>query len=216
LKYGEDASTLLIEMAIHDFQLFLIGSQVNSATPVKIETKADIVDKLKNISAEFQRLIDDSLKEEELQVFLKTNPFILHPAAQAIPKQKLGDDFVTDFVVVITNEQGPRFVFVELEKSSHKLFTKDLSFTSELSHAIKQTRDWEIWLEKHKAYLRDKLPGLETPEYLIVMGKNIDLNDEAKAHLRAHNRAAKTRVLTYDDLQREFKELINNMSKLSG
>ena len=66
-------------------------------------------------------LLNDSQKEEELQVFIKENPMMLHPTAELIPKKKLGEDFITDFVLVTPNDQGPTYTLVEIEKSSHPI-----------------------------------------------------------------------------------------------
>jgi hypothetical protein len=217
LRYGEDLSSLSIETAILDFQLSLIGSYFKGNGNIAILHNSEIIEKLASIASVFSKLIGEATVEEELQAFIKSNPFILDPTAQIVPKKKLGEDFITDFVIIVTSQNGPKFVLVELEQSSFNLFTKDLSFTSELSHAVKQTREWDIWLEKHKDYLRDKLPGLESPKYLIVIGKSSTLSEDAKAHLRAHNRSShNTEIATFDDLLFKLTQLIDNLRKLNS
>lgn len=134
----------------------------------------------------------------------------MHPTAEVIPKKKLGEDFITDFVIVTPSDQGPTYTLVEIEKASHKILTKDNSLSSPTNHAIKQTRDWDVWLEKNKAYLQGKLPGFETPKYMVVIGRGNALDDTAKTYLRSYNRDWKNiELLTYDDVLVRFNGVIS-------
>lgn len=75
--------------------------------------------------------------------------------------------------------------------------------------AIKQTREWDIWLEKNKAYLQNKLPGFETPQYMVVIGRGHEFDEKQKSYLRSYNRGWKSlELLTYDDVLVRFKGLI--------
>lgn len=201
-----------VERAIIDFQLTFLGmhlrehAQVAKDAPV---TTDQTITLLKEVSSNFEALLNDAQKEEELQVFIKENPMMLHPTAELIPKKKLGDDFITDFVLVTPNDQGPTYTLVEIEKSSHPIIVKDNSLSSQTNHAIKQTRDWDVWLESNKAYLQGKLPGFETPLYLVVIGRGNTLDDTAKAYLRSYNRDWKNiELLTYDDVLVRFNGFI--------
>ena len=178
-------------------------------------TGAQTIDILKKLAKDFEALIDAGSKEEELQVFLKSNPFILHPSAELIPKKKLGEDFVTDFVLVATTTQGPVYILVELERASHSILTKDLVLSGPVNHAIKQTRDWDVWLEKNKAYIQNKLHGFETPNYLIVIGRSNSMTEEEKSYLPSYNREWKnTTLMTYDDLLTRFHNTIVNLETI--
>jgi len=98
---------------------------------------------------------------------------------------------------IATTAQGPTYILVELERSTYNVLNQDKSLSSQASHAIKQTRDWDIWLERNKPYLQNKLPGFETPRYLIVIGRATNLNEDQKAYLRSYNREWKnTELLT--------------------
>jgi hypothetical protein len=128
----------------------------------------------------------------------------------------LGEDFVTDFVLVETTTQGPAYILVEIERASHSILTKDLVLSGSVNHAIKQTRDWDVWLEKHKAYIQEKLPGFETPKYMIVIGRSNTMTDKDKSYLRSYNREWKnTTLLTYDDLLACFRMTIVNLESIS-
>ena len=147
-----------------------------------------------------------------MQRFLKDHSFVLHPSAETIPKQKLGEVFITDFVLVATTTQGPTYIFIELERASHPVLTKGYSLASPVNHAIKQTRDWDLWLEKNKAYIQNKLPGFETPNYIVVIGRSKDFDEQQKAYLRSYNREWKNlELITYDDLLFRFRSTIERL-----
>lgn len=204
-----------IERAIIDFQLAFLGAQIREKSPTPVDTspKPDqTISKLDEIAKKFEDLLETADREEELQVFLKENPLVLNSTAEQIPKKKLGEDFVTDFVLVTPSQQGPTYTLVEIEKASHKVLIKDNSLSSEANHAIKQTLDWDVWLESNKAYFENKLPGFETPNYLIVIGRGNKLDDTAKAYLRSYNRTWKnTELLTYDDVLVRFRSVISGL-----
>ena len=219
LRYGDSTNTPSVERAVLDFQLALMGLQTrpsSDAIPQSV-TGAHTIVVLKQLADNFASLIAAGTKEEELQVFLKANPFILHPSAECIPKKKLGEDFVTDFVLVATTTQGPTYILVELERASHQILTKDLVLSGPVNHAIKQTRDWDVWLEKNKAYIQNKLPGFETPSYLVVIGRGDALTEEERAYLRSYNREWKnTSLLTYDDVLARFRSTISNLETIAS
>jgi len=203
LRYGEEAKLPSVESAVLDFQLAVLALQAQQTTtpPQPSVTSKEVTAILRRLAQEFETLLDTEGREEELQAFLKQHPFILHPSAECIPKQKLGEDFVTDFVLVETRMQGPRYVLVELERASHPLLTEKLILSGPVNQAIKQTRDWDVWLEQNKAYVQNKLPGFETPSYLVIIGRAKNLTDQARSYLRSYNRNWKDiELLTYDDL----------------
>ena len=198
LRYGDTNNLPTVEQAIIDFQLTLLGILTQNESSMTEGVRSDrTLDILNERANELQALLETDSTEEKLQLFLKQNPFILHPSATAIPKKKLGEDFVTDFVLIATTAQGPTYILVELERSTYNVLNQDKSLSSQASHAIKQTRDWDIWLERNKPYLQNKLPGFETPRYLIVIGRATNLNEDQKAYLRSYNREWKnTELLT--------------------
>ena len=114
-----------------------------------------------------------------------------------------------------TTTQGPIYILVELERASHSILTKDLVLSGPVNHAIKQTRDWDVWLEKNKAYIQNKLQGFETPNYMIVIGRSNTMTDEDKSYLRSYNREWKnTTLMTYDDLLTRFRKTIINLEAI--
>lgn len=219
LRYGDPTNTPSVERAVLDFQLALLGLQTRPSADANSQsvTGTHTIAVLKQLADDFASLIAAGTKEEELQLFLKANPFILHPSAECIPKKKLGEDFVTDFVLVATTMQGPTYILVELERASHKILTQELVLSGPVNHAIKQTRDWDVWLEKNKAYIQNKLPGFETPSYLVVIGRGDALTEEERAYLRSYNREWKnTSILTYDDVLARFRSTIANLEFIAN
>ena len=218
LQYGHATNTPSVERAVLDFQLAVLGLHTQQASghgPHSV-TSAHTIDVLKQLADNFASLIAAGTKEEELQTFLKANPFVLHPSAECIPKKKLGEDFVTDFVLVATTTQGPAYILVELERASHPILNKDLVLSGPVNYAIKQTRDWDVWLEENKAYVQNKLPGFETPTYMVIIGRAHELTDEEKAYLRSYNREWKnTSLLTYDDVLAQFRSTIANLEAVA-
>lgn len=203
--------------AIIDFRISILGMILQSGSAFfapKIEQiiqTDNILDRLQQKVNELKVLLEDEVSEEKLQIFLKENPFLLKPSSELIPKQKLGEDFVTDFILLNILDQGPCYTLIELEKSSYSILTKEGVLSSNVNHAIKQTRDWDIWLEKNKAYLQNKLPWFESPEYLIVIGRTHLMNDNEKAYLRSYNREyKKLKIMSYDDIIAQTEEFIKS------
>ncbi len=206
--------------AIIDFRISMLGMILQSGSAYfapKVETiiqTDNVLEQLQKKIEELKRLLGAEVNEEKLQIFLRQNPFLLKPSSELIPKQKLGEDFVTDFVLLNILDQGPCYTLVELEKSSYPILTKEGVLTTYLSHAIKQTRDWDIWLEQNKAYLQNKLAGFESPEYLIVIGRTHEMNDNDKAYIRSYNREyKKLRIVSYDDIIAQTEEFIQSAKK---
>lgn len=213
IRYDEPQKLPTLSKALVDFRLTVLGIMMQNQTDKKDKTPNDsVLVSLKSRLEELKRLLLGEVREEALQQFLLENPFILKPSSVIIPKQKLGEDFVTDFILVNTLDQGSKYTMVEIEKSCHNILTKDGQLTAEVQHAISQTRDWEIWLESNKAYLQSKLPNFETPEYLIIIGRSNKMNPEHKAKFRSYNRMyEKTVIISYDDLVSQIEEFISSL-----
>lgn len=217
LRFGEGKAPPTVERAILDFQLTVLGIQMQVGQPPSGPVTAETtLQRLDQIAQEFESLLGKEAKEEELQLFLKANPFVLHPAAEAIPKKKLGEDFVTDFVLVAPNSQGPTYILVELERATHSVLNKDCSLAGPVNRALKQTRDWDVWLEDNKAYWQGKLPGFETPTYMVVIGRGHELGEKQRKYLRSYNREWKNiELLTYDDVLVRYRSVIAGLKSLN-
>lgn len=203
------------EDALTDLKLALLGLNSHirfTGKSTKDEEYVNIIQKLKELKTEFEKLLNSAEKEEEVQVFLKNHPIIIQPYSTVFPKQKLGEDFITDFVFASTLDQGIQYTFVEIERVSMPIFIKNSEFSADFRHAEKQTLVWEVWLERNKDYLSRKLQGLETPEFLLIAGRSNSFNDDNRSLLRAWNRRQKNmKFMTYDDILYKLNELIVNL-----
>lgn len=221
MRYGDTLALPSVEQAVIDYQVAHLAEHFRGQTAGPTRStpidKESVIEKLEHVAEDFETLLAaGATREEELQVFIRDNPFILHPSAELIPKQKLGEDFVTDFVVATPLEQGTVFYLVEIERANHPVLIKDGALSGPANHAVKQTLDWEIWLQNHQAYLRGKLPGLESPDFIIVIGRSNGMSEMEKSYLRAYNRRYKnTKLLTYDDLLAQFLATIERLREMS-
>ena len=114
--------------------------------------------------------------------------------------------------MVAPTSQGPIYTLVELERASHPILTGDFTLAGPVGHAFRQTRDWDVWLEENKAYVRNKLPGFETPRYIVVIGRSEGFTEKQKAYIRSYNREWKNlELLTYDDVLYRFEATIEKL-----
>ena len=208
------------EEALIDFKLYLIGLTLDpNLKPLssKKDERKNILYKLEKLIKDFEILLETSHKEEEIQKFLENNPILIQPCYQIIPKQKLGEDFVTDFVLVNVLDQGVIYTLVEIEKPSMRVLTKKGEFSAEFKHAEKQILDWKIWVQDSQDYLQRKLKDFRDPKYLIIGGRSKNLSKDEKRRIRVWNAGHEDiEFLTYDDILERAKELLKSLKEGIG
>lgn len=213
--YEDEIKLARIEEALIDFKLYLTGITIDSSIkPLQNKDRdtKNILHKIENLIRDFEEILENATKEEEIQEFLKENTILIKQHSKKIPKQKLGEEWITDFVLVNMLDQGPKYTLVEIEKPSMKILTKGNEFTAEFKHAEKQILDWDIWLQSNQDYIQRKLNGFESPNYLIIGGRSKNLDDKQKRYIRAWNRSqSNTTFSTYDDLIRQTNELLKTL-----
>ena len=107
-----------------------------------------------------EQAVANASGEADLQRFLQENPSFLIQhlggghGRWVIPQQRLGCQFVTDFVVGERHSFGMEWHPVELESPTAKLFTKAGDLSATLNHAIRQILDWRRWLSDNLDYAR--------------------------------------------------------------
>lgn len=161
---------------------------------------------------QLERLISENHTEEIYQRFLATHPVFLDPlASQVIPKQRLGIELVTDFVLRRLDNQ---YVLVEIEKPQDALFTTGNDFTAKFTHGYGQVLGFQDWVESHSEYARTLLPEISTPKGLLVMGTRSNLSVEQSAKLKRLNINSKAiDVMTFDDIVANAKNLHENIHR---
>ncbi len=160
--------------------------------------------------------MNTSGKEEEVHQFLKNNSVIigLTSIIEPISKFKLGDDYVTDFVI---KEIPDGYVFIEIERPDMKLFKKATppERTQEFNHAIEQIENWRAWVGKNHSYISSKLEGISpSPVCWLIAGRRTNLSAEEEKRLAEINQEYKGsyKIFTYDDLIDRVKLIISRLS----
>lgn len=107
---------------------------------------------------EFGSCLEKATKEEDMQKFLQEKPMVLVQLLQGgqgrwvIPKQKLGSEHITDFIIGDRNSLGFKWTAVELESPLLDPFNKNGDISRHLNHAIRQVSDWRNWLKSNQNY----------------------------------------------------------------
>ena len=68
-----------------------------------------------------EQIISNSDREQEIQTFLQKYPFLIDYYSSWIPKKKLGEYFVTDFVLCTNCNQGSEYVLIEIESAHMRI-----------------------------------------------------------------------------------------------
>ena len=147
-----------------------------------------------NISFEDISKLEECLKrainENDIQRFLQENPIFLIQhlggghGRWVIPKQRLGAEHVTDFIIGERSSIGFEWQAVELESPNVHIFNKKGDPSRYLNHAIRQIQDWRAWLQRNQNYAaRPKVESglgltdiVSTLPGLVLLGRrnNID------------------------------------------
>lgn len=169
------------------------------------------------LALDYSEVLDRATAEEDVQKYLKSNPEIVFPDhISVLPKFKLGDDYVTDFVFLIQGQSGRQYVFVEIECPTKPVFIKS-GLSSGFTQAKGQILDWKRWIRKHHSYVRDKLPGLHKPQFLLVMGRSAETRvSDRSERLEEEFSASDISFATFDDLLERFRRVIENAGKPSS
>lgn len=172
----------------------------------------------RKLADEFKNVLDTSTREEDVQLFLKQHPVLIYPEhIFVIPKLKLGSEHVTDFAYQVQSLDGRRHVFVEIESPTKRMFNADGTFSADYTKARRQILDWMSWITLNHAYLRNSLPDLLVPQFLLVMGRSQELDDSGAANrLEQEQRASGFSITTYDDLLVRFRRIVENAMGCTG
>ena len=107
-----------------------------------------------------KQLLNENPDEAALQRFLEANPKFLiqvlgggHGRYQ-IAKQRLGKEYVPDFLIAEMSSIGIEWHTVEIESPRAVSHRKDGLASDALDHAIGQIRDWRKWLMHNIGYAR--------------------------------------------------------------
>lgn len=158
---------------------------------------------------DFKKLIEANNREEDYQHFLSQNPLLIDPLAfEVIPKQALGVEYVTDYVIRRLDNE---YLVVEIEKPSDLIFTKQNDFTAKFTHAFGQVIDFLEWIDNHGEYARSLMPEISSPKGLLIIGLRSNLTSDQQNKLKRYCLNSKLiEVLTFDDLLLKATNLYKN------
>lgn len=166
----------------------------------------------RKVITDFQNLLlDTDYKEEVFQVYLKNHPALIDPLAkEVIPKQRLGSDYITDYVIKKFNDE---YLLVEIEKPTTPIFNKSNDFTSQFTHALGQILDFQEWVESNIAYAQTLMPNIKSPQGLLIVGlsSSLSLIQQNKLKRFNTNNQGRMKVMTFDEIIENSKRLYSNM-----
>lgn len=156
-----------------------------------------------------QGALDSATEERPMQVVLENHPALLanlitgNHGVWVRPQVRLGDQYVSDFLIASQTSAGMRWHLVELECPTARLTNVGNQRESRtLRHAIEQIQDWREWLKTNLLATREKLPGITIDARgLIIMGRE-DGTDSAREIRDRRSVNDRIEVRTYDWLLR--------------
>jgi hypothetical protein len=91
-----------------------------------------------------------------------------------------------DFAWLNDNSDGPEWVLVEIEKPKMRIFNKDGSLTSGLSHAIEQVISWDRYFSENPGSKRRIFGAVAKFRYILVAGDKSDWSTDNATKWRSH------------------------------
>jgi hypothetical protein len=160
----------------------------------------------------FKRCLSKASTERELQKFLSAHPTLL--ALQlagghgrwVIPQKRLGNQYVTDFMIAEKSTVGFEWYAVELKSPKVKMFTKAGNPTHQLTHAIAQIQRCRNWLHQNQNYASRTENGLGLTDIsaalpgLILIGRRADNDDSTNGLRRQMAYEHRIKIHSYDHL----------------
>lgn len=174
--------------------------------------------------------LDNAKREEDIQQFLQTHPqFLIQHLGGGhgrwvIPKQKLGAEHVTDFLVAEKHSFGHEWQAIELESPLKQMFNKNGDPSQHLNHAIRQIQDWRAWLTTNQNYASrlktESGLGLtnitSNVQGLILIGRRATLTQRSTELRRQMVSCLNIRIHTYDYLVEALQGRLRGLASLPG
>ena len=154
-----------------------------------------------SVASELRRLVAArNSSEEALHQFVVDNPVVLRRFGwQIVSKPKFGADYAADFLVRSIGN-GLYHHFIEIERASHRLFTRAGLVSQALSRAQHQIRSWRAWLGDFRNY-GQAVSEDGDPSFHIVIGRRADLSAIDRRRLKELNHGLlRCSVITWDTL----------------
>jgi len=167
---------------------------------------------MNRIFSEFKELLGRPCSEEEIHQYIKNHSYLISNLGYGVKlifsKPSFGSNFKADFALVGWGNYYC-WTFVEIERNSHKLFTKEGLPSQTLNRAINQINSWWIWLYDHGEYASSefyKIEGENTAAIVIGRRNSMTQTDIRRLqHLNASQLGGKLKIVTYDALLDNIK-----------
>jgi hypothetical protein len=198
----DDIFEMIAKQGMNKAKIKKLAEEFKVRDQEAMKYRQSIIAVFEELIPKYERCLNEAKCEEDVQKFLTENPLLAKQAFEdgsmaldIVPKFKLGQDFVTDFVMLGMRSFNSMYhvVMVELESPLDKPFTKDGLFSQHLNKAIQQVQDWSDWLnnkfETFCADFPDKLTRHKGTDlrnalrrakytYKIVIGRHRDYTTE--------------------------------------
>lgn len=190
----------------------------NELSPFKTSGKF-----LKTDLEALRSIVDLAQDETTIQTFLERSPHILAAllpgkSTFVLPRQRLADKFIPDFLLADTDSSGVRWVLLELETPrSTVTLSRDNSFDKHARKGISQIEEWRHWLQENLSLARKPLAeggnGLfdirPQCEAFVIVGRRHLLRPNSKQIRRAFEEKNRIEVHTYDWLIERLERTLN-------
>ena len=198
--------------ALQDFQAASFSLNLRSETRAR-----DLLEEFRSLlQSELHKEVRDE-HENALQLYLRDHPEILCPNFEEHrSKPSLGGERQPDFAFSVRDYGGVLRTLVEIESSRKKIFTTGdtFQFTHEFTQAKGQILEWDRLLSKDAAFFERRFGGLYKPRFLLVYGRDHELDHARRDMLRSEFAQTSNREFcTYDDLARRFERIVDNFGK---
>lgn len=182
-------------------------------------------------AVEFSNILSKSMSEQDFQRYIKENKkwFIPgsifldynfgHHDAYLFPEQKLGTDYIADYMLLGKNSDGYSIVLVEFEDANTDFILKSSNTEAEsVRKGITQIRDWKRWMDSNKDFFMKNCGlysyGIDIPTsriyYYLVVSRR-EYMDERATELRSQliYEMQNLKIVSFD-------RLVDNVRKLKG
>lgn len=171
---------------------------------------------MNKVYAELSDLLSKDPSEEALHQYIYTHAYLLTDLGYGVKlvfsKPSLGSNFRADFALAGWGNYTC-WTFVEIERSTHRLFTKEGLIAQPLNRAIQQINSWWIWLYDYSEYAPTEFHDLSGENSAaVVIGRRSSLSSTDLRRLQQLNATqlgGKLKVVTYDALLDSIKDLSN-------
>jgi Domain of unknown function (DUF4263) len=159
-----------------------------------------------------RRVIENAVDERPIQSYLDDHPHILGTLLRGderycISQKRLGDQFVTDFLIADVDSTGIRWVFVELESPISGITQRTKNqFDQYARGGIAQVEEWREWIQNNLDYAkrsrRESGLGLfdirPQDDGVVLVGRRSLINPRSVSMRRILWETKRIHIHTYD------------------